>query len=234
MICSKYSLATSFKDFVNQKVIAVFGLLVFLISTQQINSQSILFNHLTTNNGLSNNYVSDIFQDRTGFLWFATDDGLNRFDGYDFKIYRNNPDDRNSISDNTILSFTEDADGNLWIGTKNGFVNKYDPILDKFTRWEIKSDITKENPINVLHIDKSGLVWIGTYRSGLYRLDPNSGKIDRWVMDATDPTTLSNNYVSSIVEDKLGNFWIGTFFGLNKLNLQKSTTSFEKFFFEKD
>ena len=234
VICSKYSLATSFKDFVNQKVIAVFGLLVFLISTQQINSQSILFNHLTTNNGLSNNYVSDIFQDRTGFLWFATDDGLNRFDGYDFKIYRNNPDDRNSISDNTILSFTEDADGNLWIGTKNGFVNKYDPILDKFTRWEIKSDITKENPINVLHIDKSGLVWIGTYRSGLYRLDPNSGKIDRWVMDATDPTTLSNNYVSSIVEDKLGNFWIGTFFGLNKLNLQKSTTSFEKFFFEKD
>lgn len=202
--------------------------------SQNILSQSILFNHLTTNNGLSNNFVSDIIQDRTGFLWFATDDGLNRFDGYEFKIYRNNPDDKNSISDNTVLSFSEDAKGNLWIGTKKGFVNKYDPILDKFTKWEIKSDITKENPINIIHIDKDGLVWIGTYRSGLYRLDPKTGKVDRWVMNAKDPYALSNNYVSSIVEDELGNFWIGTYYGLNKLNLQKSFTRFEKYFYEKD
>jgi signal transduction histidine kinase/ligand-binding sensor domain-containing protein/DNA-binding response OmpR family regulator len=221
------------KKSINKKFLRLI-FLVLSIFVADTSAQSILFNHLTTNNGLSNNFVSDIFQDRTGFLWFATDDGLNRFDGYDFKIYRNNPADKNSISDNTILSFTEDADGNLWNGTKNGFVNKYDLILDKFTRWEIKSDITKENPINVLHIDKSGLVWIGTYRSGLYRLDPNSGKIDRWVMNADDPTALSNNYVSSIVEDALGNFWIGTFYGLNKLNLQKSKTKFEKFFFEKE
>lgn len=77
--------------------------------------------------------------------------------------------------------------------------------------------------------DWSGLEPIEAACTGLILIP----KIDRWVMDATDPTTLSNNYVSSIVEDKLGNFWIGTFFGLNKLNLQKSTTSFEKFFFEK-
>jgi len=67
-------------------------------------------------------------------LWFATDDGLNRFDGYNFKVYRHNPEDESSISDNTVLSFSEDAKGNLWIGTKNGFINKYDPILDKFTK----------------------------------------------------------------------------------------------------
>ena len=233
-VYSKYSLSIGFRSFINLKLISFICLLFLIISTSQINSQSILFNHLTTNNGLSNNYVSDLYQDKTGFLWFATDDGLNRFDGYDFKIYRNNPADKNSISDNTVLSFSEDAQGNLWFGTKNGFINKYDPILDKFTRWEIKSDITKENPINVIHIDRSGIVWIGTYRSGLYRLNPNTGKIDRWVMNENDPASLSNNYVSAIVEDDFGNFWIGTFYGLNKLNLQKSFTNFEKYFFDKD
>lgn len=212
-------------------IVALFTVLTFYTN---LSAQSIVFNHINTSNGLSNNYVSDIYQDRTGFLWFATDDGLNRFDGYDFKIYRNNPDDKNSISDNTVLSFSEDAEGNLWIGTKNGFVNKYDPIINKFTRWEIKSDITKENPINVIHIDKRGMIWIGTYRSGLYRLNPKTGKIDHWLMNENDPSSLSNNYVSSIVEDELGNLWIGTFYGLNKLNLQKSFTKFEKYFSDKD
>lgn len=208
---------------------------ILIISLQlNVNAQIVNFNRLTTNNGLSNNYVSSLIQDRLGFLWFATDDGLNRFDGYEFKIYRNNPLDKNSISDNTILSFSEDANGNLWIGTKNGFVNRYDPVLDKFTKWEIKSNITKENPINVLHVDKKGFVWIGTYRSGLYRLDPQTGRIDHWLLNPDDPTTLSNNLISAIDEDELGNFWIGTFWGLNKINLSKDATKFERFYSQKE
>ena len=212
-----------------------FFCIIFLsVFVTELYSQSIIFNHLTTNNGLSNNFVSDIFQDREGFLWFATDDGLNRFDGYEFKVYRNNPDDENSISDNTIISFSEDQNGNIWIGTKNGFINRYDPVLDKFTKWEIKSDLTKENPINIIHVDKDNLIWMGTYRSGLYRLNPSNGKIDHWVMNAKDPTSISGNYVSSIIEDELGNFWIGTFFGLNKFNPNKSVSRFERFYLEKD
>lgn len=210
------------------------SLCVIIISTTNLFSQSLPFKQLTTNNGLSNNFVSDIFQDRTGFLWFATDDGLNRFDGYEFKVYRNNPEDENSISDNTIISFSEDAKGNLWIGTKNGFVNRYDPVLDRFTRWEIKSDITKENPINVLHVDKNGFVWIGTYRSGLYRLDPNSGKTDHWIMNAKDSTSLSSNYISSIVEDANGDLWIGTFYGLNQFSPAKSFSKFKRFYSQKN
>lgn len=209
-------------------------ILAFTCLSINLLSQTINFHHLTTNDGLSNNSVTDLYQDRKGFLWFATDDGLNRFDGYNFKVYRHNPEDESSISDNTVLSFSEDAKGNLWIGTKNGFINKYDPILDKFTKWEIRSDGTKENPINVIYIDKSNFVWMGTYRSGLYRLDPSTGNIDRWTMEANDPDAISNNYVSSIVEDEFGNFWIGTFYGLNKLNLQRSKTIFDKYFFEKD
>ncbi len=116
------------------------------------------------------------------------------------------------------------------IGTKNGFVNRYDPVLDKFTKWEIKSNITKEKPINVLHIDKKGFVWIGTYRSGLYQLDPKTGRIDHWSLNPEDPTILSNNLISAIVEDGLGNFWIGTFYGLNKINPGKDATKFENFY----
>jgi signal transduction histidine kinase/ligand-binding sensor domain-containing protein/DNA-binding response OmpR family regulator len=220
--------------FTNKKSFNLFIFFLIIVLPINLNSQSILFNHLTRNNGLSNNYVSDIFQDRFGFLWFATDDGLNRFDGYEFKIFRSNPLDKNSISDNTILSFSEDASGNLWIGTKNGFINQYDPVRDKFTKWEIKSDITKENPINVLHIDKNNFVWIGTYRSGLYRLNPCTGKIDHWQLDPGDSTSLSNNYVSSIAEDELGNIWVGTFSGLNILKLSSSQKKFERFYSQKD
>ncbi|RPI60935.1 MAG: hypothetical protein EHM44_09545, partial [Ignavibacteriales bacterium] len=68
--------------------------IVFINLQLIVNAQSINFNRLTTNNGLSNNYVSNLIQDRLGFLWFATDDGLNRFDGYDFKVFRNNPSDK--------------------------------------------------------------------------------------------------------------------------------------------
>lgn len=111
--------------------VPLFFLLVICLQIDLI-SQSIVFNRLTTNNGLSNNYVSSIIQDRFGFLWFGTDDGLNRFDGYEFKVYRNNPSDNNSISDNSIWTLSMDDSGKIWIGTKTGFVNCYDPKLDKF------------------------------------------------------------------------------------------------------
>ena len=216
------------------KRINLFISIVFLSLSLNSKAQSILFNHLTTNNGLSNNYVSDIIQDDAGFLWFATDDGLNRFDGYEFKVYRNIQDNKNSISDNTVLSFAKDKKGNLWIGTKNGNINCYNPVLDKFKNWKIESDITDDNPITAIHIDKNNLVWIGTYRSGIYRLNPESGKIDHWTFKLDDPSSISNNYISSIVEDDLGNYWVGTFNGLNKIRFINSKIKIERFYSEKN
>ena len=78
-------------------------------------------------------------QDRTGFIWFGTDDGLNRFDGYEVKVYRNDPNDNSSISENIIWALWEDHSGNLWIGTKTGGLNKYDPLINKFEHWELDS-----------------------------------------------------------------------------------------------
>jgi len=208
--------------------------IVFINLQLIVNAQSINFNRLTTNNGLSNNYVSNLIQDRLGFLWFATDDGLNRFDGYDFKVFRNNPSDKSSISDNSTFAITEDDSGRIWIGTKIGYLNCYDPVLDKFTYWKIESEITKDNSITNIHIDKKFNVWIGTYRSGLYKLDTKTGKTLNWTHKNDDPKSLSNNYISSIVEDDFGNLWIGTFNGLNQFNPNNSNTHFVKYFFDKN
>ncbi len=218
------------KSLSNKNLFPLIYTFTFLIFQANIISQSVFFNRLTTDDGLSNNYVYEVLQDQAGFLWFATDDGLNKYDGYDFIVYRNNLSDKNSISDNSIWTIKEDELGKIWIGTKNGFINCYDPINDKFLRWKISSNITKENPITTIFIDKNNLIWIGTYRSGLYKLDPKSGKINHWDYKADDPKSISNNYVSSIYGDSNGNIWVGTFNGLNKFNPQKSGNNFARYF----
>ena len=203
-----------------------------IIIALQINlfPQSIPFNRLTTDDGLSNNYVYDLIQDKSGFLWFATDDGLNRYDGYEFKVYRNDPENKNSISDNSIWVIEEDRSGKIWMGTKNGFVNCYDPVLDRFTYWEIKSDITKENPITAIFIDSKDSIWIGTYRSGIYKLNPKTGTTTNWLHNANDSSSISNNFVSSIIEDNAGNIWISTYNGLNKLNPNETSGKFTHYY----
>ncbi|NWG28717.1 MAG: helix-turn-helix domain-containing protein [Ignavibacteriaceae bacterium] len=208
------------------------GLKIFvavLLLTSGVFSQSIYFNHLTTENGLSNNNVFDIIQDKSGFLWFASDDGLNRFDGYDFKVFRHEPENPNSISDNSVWVLTEDKKGNIWIGTKNGWLNRFDPATEKFTKWKIKTDEVKENAITFIYEDSKEKIWIGTYRQGLYRLDQNSGALDRWYNKPDDNTSISSNYISSIIEDSHGNFWISTYFGLNKFNPESYPHKFKHF-----
>ncbi len=202
---------------------------IFLLTTI-VCPQTIFFNRLTTEHGLSNNTVFDIIQDKFGFLWFATEDGLHRFDGYDFKIFRNNLSNENSISDNSIWTLIEDRKGCLWLGTKNGWLNRFDPLTEKFTKWKIRTDNVKENAINVVYEDSQGKIWIGTYRSGIYRLNPVTGKIDHWFHIPEDKTSLSNNYVSSIVEDDKGNFLIATYNGLNKFNPNSSQNIFERYY----
>jgi signal transduction histidine kinase/ligand-binding sensor domain-containing protein/DNA-binding response OmpR family regulator len=206
-------------------------LLCFIISID-LSAQSILFNHLTVEDGLSNNDVNAIAQDKTGFIWFGTDDGLNRYDGYSFKIFRHDPDDSNSISDNSIWTLYEDSQGNIWIGTKAGVLNKYNPVSGQFTHWEIESDITEENSITAIYEDGKGKIWIGTYKDGLYRLHPVSGKLDHWSADPGNAKSMSHNYVQDICEDNNGNMLIGTYIGLCKFNPALPENGFECFYYD--
>ena len=205
-------------------------ILVTFISTSVIFSQTINFKNLTTKDGLSNNKVIAVLQDKTGFLWFGTEDGLNRFDGYEFKVYRNNPADSNSISSNNIWSLFEDNERNIWIGTKSGELNRYDVKKDIFEHWKFRSKDYKENSINEIYRDKEGAIWIGTYQSGLYKFDNKTKKIYNWNYNPNEPTSLSNNFVTFITEDTDGYLWISTYNGLNKFNPKTGDNSFQRFY----
>ncbi len=100
----------------------------FLTSTAEID-------HLTIEQGLSQSLVFDIYQDKEGYLWFATQDGLNRYDGYSFKVFRNQIDDSTSISHNDVHAITGDNKGNLWLATAGGGLNKYDTKSGIFTSY---------------------------------------------------------------------------------------------------
>ena len=106
--------------------------LTVLLISASCESQSYYFRHYQVENGLSNNTVFCSVQDKNGFLWMGTKDGLNRFDGYNFKVFRNDPDDSTSIGDNFIRSLFIDEENRLYAGTQNGLY-KFDPLMEKFT-----------------------------------------------------------------------------------------------------
>ncbi|MEY2639532.1 MAG: hypothetical protein RIR90_1014, partial [Bacteroidota bacterium] len=108
-------------------------LLIYLILVQWADAQDAL-RVLNTRNGLSQNAVTCIYQDKKGFLWVGTQDGLNRYDGYQFKYYKYNPEDSSSISDQFITAIAEDGKGELWIGTRHG-LNRFNSNTEKFTRY---------------------------------------------------------------------------------------------------
>lgn len=195
-------------------------ILVFLLSLLNATAiyypQSFKFNNLTVENGLSNNNVNTLIQDKTRFIWFGTDDGLNRFDGYEIKVYRNNPNDKFSISENIIWALFEDHSGNLWIGTKTGGLNKYDVYSDRFEHWDLDSTSTEEINITSIYEDSRKNIWIGTYRNGLYRFNPEQNKFEHWQNTTGNPKLLSDNFITSIVEDNKSNILIGTYSGLDK------------------
>lgn len=192
--------------------------------------QSLKFKHLTVENGLSNNQINTIIQDRYDFMWFGTEDGLNRYDGYNFKVFRNISSDSTSLSDNSIWSLLEDSEGNILIGTKSGILNKYDPIMDKFSRIEFQSIIQPENSIKTLYEDSKGNIWIGTYKKGLYRLDRKTKKVDHWSRDRNDSNSLSHNYILSILEDKNGKIIIGTYIGLSIFDPKNPQNGFTTYY----
>ncbi len=167
------------------------------------------FVHLTTADGLSHNIVYCILQDRYGLMWFGTQDGLNRYDGYAFTIYRHLRSDPRSLVHNTVNVLYEDRAGTLWVGTVGG--------LDSFTgdgHFVHHTAIPPES-IGALYQDADGFLWVGTIGGGLFRYDPATGQAREYRHDPADPFSLSDNNVLSLYEDRAGTLWVGTVGGLN-------------------
>jgi len=167
-------------------------------------SQGLRFDHIGTQNGLSQINVTCIVQDNRGFIWVGTDDGLNRYDGYQFIIYRNNPKDRYSISSNSILDLIGDRQGNLWIATKNG-LNKLDTRTGRFVRYmhdPADSNSISRNELNKLTLDADGDLWIATVAGDLDQFDSKKNIFKHRFTG-----------VSAIFRDRQDRIWAGTFSG---------------------
>ena len=124
-------------------------LLLWPLFCQQ--TSSVRFDHLTVDDGLSENAVTCIIQDRFGYMWIGTHDGLNKYDGYHFTVFRNRPNDPNSLSDNAISAICEDNDGMIWVGTMGGGLNRLDPYTGSVTRYMIDSPSPRNINNNVVH-----------------------------------------------------------------------------------
>lgn len=172
----------------------------------------IQFEHLTITDGLSQNAGLAIFQDSQGFLWVGSQDGLNRYDGYTFKVFKHDPDDPGSISHNSVLSITEDRDGYLWIGTWGGGLNRFDRITETFVRYRSdpkEPSSLSNDTVTSIKEDSNGVLWVGTL-GGLDRYDPSTDTFDHFRYDAEDPDGLSSDAISVIFEDSQHHLWIGT------------------------
>ncbi|MBK8947221.1 MAG: hypothetical protein IPM32_18425 [Ignavibacteriae bacterium] len=215
-------------QFLKEKKYWILLLIILIAYFENVFPQSQQFRQITVKNGLSNSYVNCLLQDRNGFIWIGTDDGLNRFDGYEIKVYRNNLDDKNSITENIIWAICEDHSGYLWIGTKTGGLNRYDPKTNKFEKWNLSISDSPEINITSIFEDSKRNIWIGTYRNGLFRLNANTSEIEHWQNYPDKQKVLTDNFVTSIVEDQLSNIWIGTYNGLNKYIPSEKLISFRE------
>ncbi len=170
------------------------------------------FDRLSVEDGLSHNQVLCIHQDRRGFVWFGTFVGLNRYDGYTFKIYRNNPSDDNSLSQNTVEAIYEDVDGFFWIGTRGGGLERFDPATETFVHFRHDpqdSNSLGNDFVKTVCESTDGTLWIGT-KGGMSRMDPETKKFNNFAPRASDPYTLSHSYVKKILAGENGTLWIAT------------------------
>ena len=169
------------------------------------------FTVLSVKDGLVNSAVSGIVQDSKGFIWFATQGGLCRYDGSEFKVFENEPFNDNSLAANLIQTLYLDTGDVLWIGTYNG-LDRFDIATEKFTLYTYDpaiDDSLSNDLVITISRDARGALWAGTL-NGLNRLDENTGKFKRSYNDQADPRSLSNNTVRSLHKDRQGRLWVGT------------------------
>lgn len=194
-------------------------------------SKNLTFEQLGIREGLSHSHVKGIMQDQFGMMWFATHDGLNRYDGYKFTIYRNIANDSTSLSHNNLWRIIEAKDGNIWIATWGGGVNMLDRSTGKFIHYRhdpANPNTLSEDFIYCVYEDTDGDILIGTNNGGFNVLDPKTKKITRYQYSPDDETGIGSNEIRDIFQDKDGNIWIAT--GSGGLNLfNKKEKSFKKY-----
>jgi ligand-binding sensor domain-containing protein/two-component sensor histidine kinase len=213
-----------------------------------------IFRQITIKEGLSQSSVLAILQDKEGFMWFGTGNGLNKFDGYNFTVYMNDPYNPSSISDNEISAIYEDTEGYIWIGTIKGILNRFNRANESFEHYHLQYDknfksnlkesytsypisFIRNDDISITSIseDKNGNLWLGTWGNGMFRFNKETGFSEHFYNEPNNPQSLSYNRVTKILTDKYGVLWVGTYGGgLNKITKDKNNSSYNFVHFEEN
>ena len=167
-----------------------------------------VFEKLTNDDGLSQGTINDIMQDKKGFMWFATKEGLNRYDGYDIKVYKNILGESTSLSSNNILKVLEDHNEMIWVGTDQG-IDLFDPKSEIFSRVNFPDSIGTFHTCDMC-IDKNDNLWIGTAGKGLLAYNITTGKTKVFKRFQKDTSSPGSNIVKSVFADSKNQIWFST------------------------
>ena len=189
-------------------------LVILFQGTLQSQPKEINFEHLTVKDGLSQSYITSIIQDKLGFLWIGTQDGLNKYDGYKFTVFTCKESDSNTISDNWVTSLVIDNDQNIWVGTGGKGVTKLSYTGKDNIRYPFYfADSTGlcHGFISQILIDSEELIWFATWGGGLCKYDPSIDKFFHFRKNKNSGNSISDNEISTVIEDSKGYLWMGTY-----------------------
>ncbi len=204
-----------FQMIVSRFCIIILICFLFLHPTVFAQGNKLEFEHFTTKDGLSQSTIACILQDNKGFMWFGTQNGLNKYDGYTFTNYLYDSDNPASMLGSFVMEITEDSEGNLWIGTESG-LNRYDRAIDGFIRYGHKINDPNSlggDEVRAILEDSRNNLWICTINGGLNLFDRENEKFIQYKHDETNPNSLSSNDITAIFEDSRHNLWIGSMHG---------------------
>jgi len=196
---------------------------VFLYASQTLSQPALRFSHLSIRHGLSQGAVNCIFQDRQGFMWFGTQDGLNRFNGYSFTVFKRDPDNPNSLNGGFIASIHEDVHGILWIATLDNpsKLNKFDRLTETFSHHPVDSVDLRGAAVSSVFascVDLVGNKWSGSIGGGVTFVDSKTGARTIYKHVPGDSKSLIDNKVYSVYGDRSGTVWVGTHEGLDRFD----------------
>jgi two-component system sensor histidine kinase ChiS len=173
------------------------------------------FDNIGGDKGLDSPYVIDVMQDRQGFIWVASQNGLYRYDGYDFKLYKHDPQDPSSLADNYIECLFEDSQGTFWVGTHGGVLHKFIWQSGTFKRllFDQEHPKTTSSTSHIMSIDEDQdqHLWVGTLGAGFHLLDLKTDFfVESYRHNPSDNNSLSDDKIYQVLQDRQGILWIGT------------------------
>lgn len=206
---------------------------VFVIGqfTESANAESfkpMAFRHLVVADGLSQNTIMDVLQDSHGYMWFATENGLDRYDGYTIKSYQRGSAELGDLTNDYIWAIEEDTQQDLWLATDGGGVARWHRQSNRFEHFKHEPGVENSlssNRIRSLKVTPDG-IWIGTLDAGLNFLDVKTFEVTRFPHDPADPLSIPSDEIYDLLEDDLGRLWVGTDKGVAWL--QKGTKRFTR------